>query len=110
MKRIIGLTVLALILNASVASTNSRSVVDGDAWFGLSAFDKIALVKTVQKELSRQGMSNEYAPEFYLAALNEFYVNDDNNHVNFADAMSMIGWSLGDFELSVQEATSASSQ
>jgi len=110
MKRIIGLTALAFVLGVSIASANSRGFVGGDAWFGLSAFDKITLIKTVQKELSRQGMSNEYAPEFYLAALNEFYVNDDNTHVNFADAMSMIGWSLGDFELLAQETTSASSQ
>lgn len=110
MKRIIGLTVLAFVLGVSITSANSRGFVDGDAWFGLSAFDKITLIKTVQKELSRQGMSNEYAPEFYLAALNEFYVNDDNTHVNFADAMSMIGWSLGDFELPAQETTSAFSQ
>lgn len=110
MKRTIVLTILALIMSTSILSANSKSFVDGEAWFGLSAFDKISLVKSVQRELSRQGMTNEYAPEFYLAALNEFYVNNDNSHVNFADAMSIIGWSLGDFELPAVETTSAATR
>ena len=97
MKRIL-LSFALLLAFVSYAAAKPEGYVDGHDWVGFTADYKLALVQTTQQKLNEQGMTTERSAEFYLVALNDFYSNPNNLKVNFADALSIIGFPLGDFE------------
>lgn len=90
--------ICSLLICGHLAFAEPEGYVDGHDWVGFSADYKLALVERTQAKLREQGMTTERSAEFYLVALNDFYSDPDNLKINFADALSIIGFPLGDFE------------
>ena len=94
-------SLLAIGLTTFLAATvfaQPPGYVDGTDWADFSADYKLALVQATQEELRDREMTTKYSGEFYRRALNEVYHDPNNLRVSLGDAMSLIGFPLGDFE------------
>lgn len=86
------------LLGVNLAYAEPEGYLDGTDWMGFNADYKLALIEGTQEELREQDMTTKHDALFYVIAVNEFYSDPDHLKINFADAMSIIGFPLGDFE------------
>jgi len=97
MKRLLSVMLMCLI-SVSPAGAEPEGYLDGTDWVGFSADYKLALVEATQEELRDLDMTAALSAEFYVEAVNKFYSDPDHLSISFADAMSIIGFPLGDFQ------------
>lgn len=92
------LAFFCLCLTPLVSAERNSDYVDGRAWVLFMPEYKLALIRTVQKDVRNAGLTTKYSAEFYLAVLNNFYGPLENQDIKLGDALSSIGFPLGDFE------------
>lgn len=94
----LGSLFLCLCLVLPVLAAENPDRVDGKAWVAFTADYKLVLIRGTQEEVRRAGLTTRYTAEFYLKALDAFYSQPENRDIGVGDAMSFIGFPLGDFE------------
>jgi len=87
-----------LVVCQGAAADKPEGYLDGTDWVGFTADYKLALVEGTQEELRDIDMTTKYPAVFYVVAVNNFYSDPGHLKSNFADAMSIIGFPMGDFE------------
>jgi hypothetical protein len=92
------LLLIAMVITSHAVYADPEGYVDGHDWVRFTADYKLALVQATQEKLREQSMTTERSAEFYLVALNDFYSDPHHVKVSFAEALSIIGFPLGDFE------------
>jgi len=72
--------------------------VDGFDWIRFDTTYKVDLIKGTLEEVNRQGLKTILSADFYINVLNDIYADPNNLVMSYADAMSLVGVSRGDFK------------